>query len=390
MSEQSSGGSVPKAISGALYADVKGWLVSTASRVAKLYADASMRTFASPAELSHAVAADDLKDGQAVRVDCKIAPMGPFLSSHFLLPLIGSDTSMRLGPPLASANPIMAMMAQATSHLMPVGLYPSIAPEVEQVRLYPPNATACGFVGLFPGVNEVVHSLPALSSTRHSGTYYSPVQLTGRVRKVDALDLAEAGVVPEVHEGLRRAGQVWFVDATEQDSNATPLTAEEIPDELWGGLYAAGHLEIASGELDVATVVDCFTAALAEHDFAPSVTQNLAAGQEYMVFAKGCRAQVASKSPFYSLHMDTEFSREFVSSRQRFDSMTAMILDGLSEVCTDADVALENPVDLDLTYTNGTDLYSVLRSAGAEAIQDPVAVVIRDWHRRRGRAAGDV
>lgn len=242
---------VPSGLAGALYADLKAWMVSVAAGVNRVYDAAVRRNFASPAELLHALGAGDLKDGQAVRVDCKVAPVGPFLSTHFLMPIVGSHTSMRLGPPLITKNPIMGMLAQTTSHLMPVGLYPSIAAGIEQVTLYPPNSTACGFIGILPGVEAVVPTLTALVSTEFGASHYRPVQLTGRVRAIDALDLAEAGIVPEEFEGLRQAGRVWFLDATDGEAQVSELHVENGIDELWGGLYASGHLEIESGSLEV-------------------------------------------------------------------------------------------------------------------------------------------
>ena len=154
--ETSQATAISSSLSGALYEDMKSWAVSAATKLVRVYKKATVRSFSSPAELLHAAAAGDLERGQEVRVDCKIAPAGPFLSSHYLMPFVGSHTSMRLGPPLQAPNPIMGMMAQATSHLIPVGLYPPIAAGVEQVTLYPPDAAACGFVSILPGVNDLV------------------------------------------------------------------------------------------------------------------------------------------------------------------------------------------------------------------------------------------
>lgn len=366
-----------------IYPDAKAWLTSIGKWLKKSYAKITTETFKSPEALLYALSNNLVKDGDRVTIECKPSLFGPFLRNHFLSPMIGNHTSLRLGPPLQAPNPIMGMMAHITSQLTPVGLYPSIDEYTNQACLYPIDTPAMGFTGLFPGVNQLVTYIPALLASRHTAFCNMESHVTGNIRMVSAHQLRESGFSPEICEEIRQIGLIWFLDATDDDSECSPL-GEAITTELWGALYASGHFEIADGQLQIAHAVDAFRDALVEEGYEPFVDQNRAGRKEIMLFAKGFRMCIDTQSPLYSFHMDGDLSLAFKQSRNKFDRVCNTTLENIIKVCSDNSVELRNARDLDFSYTNSTNAYSILKSVGAEHIRDPLAVAIRDWHRKRG------
>lgn len=366
-----------------LWSDAKACLPFLARKLTEMHRRATTSQFDSLPELRAALLGNQVENGALVKVACKPSPFGPYLRSHFLSPIIGRHTSLRLGPPLVHPNPVMAIMAQATSQLMPVGLYPAIAANVNQVSLYPTEATAIGFVGLMPGINELVPSVPALIASRFLSCYGKPCEVTGVARLVDPTFLSGFGVGAERYEALRQQGAVWFLDATTDEAQCTPFGDDTVT-ELWGGIYASGHLEIGEGRLEVAKLVEGFGQAFADNGFEPDVQPNLAGRREIMVFAKGLRACVDTQQPFYSLHMDAELALDFDKSRQKFDRACKSILNNIRTVCSESSVDLKNPDDLDFSYTSSSKAFTVMKSMASDRIYDPLAISIRDWHRLRG------
>ncbi len=366
-----------------LYPDLKVWLTSLGRKLRNPIRKAKAEVFDSPSELLNSLRAGLVKNNDLVTLECKPSSFGPFLRSHFLSPLVGSRTDMRLGPPLVGANPLIAMMAQTTSHLKPVGLYPPINPDVAQCCLYPSDTTACGFVGLFPGIDQLVEYLPSLLASRHTPYCGMACHITGVVRFADPKLLLDSGVSLEDYEEMRQAGQVWFLDATGDESECNPLD-DATTTELWGGLYASGHLEIVSGSVGVNRVVEAMRDAMVAAGFEPQVTQNKAGRKEVMIYGHGIRGIVETQAPLYSLHMDADIGTEYGAARSRFDKLSTQTLSNIKAVCDDASVELKNAMDLDFTYTNSSDAFSVLKSQGASAIADPLAIAIRNWHRKRG------
>jgi hypothetical protein len=366
-----------------LYPDAKAWVVSAVRWAKKLYKKTTIELYRSPAALLDALKTNRLQDGDRVTLECKPALFGPFLRRHFLSPLVGHHTKLRLGPPLVHPNPIMGLLAQATSQLMPVGLYPPIGKDVNQACLYPSDSSVCGFIGLMPGVNDLVAYIPALLSDRHTPYCNIPCHVTGVIRLIGANSMANAGFPPEIYEEIRQLGNIWFLDATADDSECKPL-GKAVTKELWGGFYASGHLEIGSGKLRVDRAIEAFRSALKSEGFESLVSPNMAGRQEIMLFSKGFRICVDSKSPFYSLHMDSELAFNFRGSRDRFDRVCDNALKNIAQICKDDSVELRNSSDLDFTYTDGNAAYTVLKSLGAENVRDPLVIAIRDWHRRRG------
>lgn len=373
-----------------LHADIKTWLATAAGWVKKKYGNVSRETYKSPAELLHALKSNLVNDGDRITLECKPALYGPFLRDHFLSPIIGNHTGMRLGPPLQHPNPIFGLMAQVTSQLTPVGLYPPIGKGVSQAVLYPSDTTACGFQSIIPvlGINELVQYIPALLASRHTPFCNMPCHVTGCIRLLDSANLAESGFKPEIHEELRQAGTIWFLDATDNDSECNPL-GDAVTTELWGGLYASGHLEIASGSLRVDRMLEGLREAVTSGGYKPFVDQNQAGRKEIMIFSEGFRILMDSQLPYFSLHMDADLGLNFKSSRERFDRISISALENIRAICAEDSVELVNPLDLDFSYTDCAKAYSVMKSNGANNIKDPLTIAVRDWHRRRNADNGE-
>ena len=155
--------------------------------------------------------------------------------------------------------------------------------------------------------------------------------------------------------------------------------------ELWGGLYASGHLEIASGSIGVDKIIESVRSAAIEVGFEPNVIQNRAGRMEVTIFGRGFRSLVDTKAPLFSLHMDAELGTNYKASRAKFDSFTEKTIANINAVCEDESVDLKNPMDLDFSYTDASNAFSVLKSEGAKLMSDPLSVAIRDWHRTRGK-----
>jgi hypothetical protein len=373
---------IAKELAPSLYTDVKGWLVSLGQRVGRVTRSASLREFGSPADLLSTLQSGTVADGEWIRLKCKPSPFGRFLRTHFLTPIVGFNTELRLGPPIVGNHPVMGFLAHATSHLCPVGLFPPVEQGVVQACLYPRDAEACGMIGLFPGVETIISYVPALLSERHTTMYGVPSWVTGIVRRIDSAAFVDTGYSAEDLEVIRQSGAIWFFDATHDESRSYPIE-DATPTDLWGGLYASGHLEIRSGELSIANYVDSFATAMRAEGFSPHVSQNQAGAREIALYSKGFRVTLGSSFPIYSLHMDAELSQNFGTYRSKFDRIVTSSLENISQACTDASVDLANPLDVDFTYTDSSSAYTVLKSAGASAIADPLAVSIRNWHRRR-------
>lgn len=374
---------IAKELTPLLYNDIKSWIGGLGDRVKKVIKKSATKKYDSIQDLLNSINNNEIEVGEKIIVNVIPAPFGPFLRRHFLVPIVGHHTKLRKGPPLVSSNPVMGMMAQATSHLMPVGLYPPVSDDVHQACLYPNDTTACGFIGLMPGVNQIVPYLFALIPSRFTPYYGSPCRVEGTLRYIDTTTLLESGFSVEEHEELRQVGKVWFLDFTGDRAVIEPIN-DIHPEGLWGGLYASGHLEITGGELKLKSYVDAVIDAISNEGFDIRVSQNRARQQEIALFAEGIRATLGSKFPIFSLHMDAELTRDLKTYREVFDKVTQGILGNLKEACSNESVQLANDFDLDFSYTNSTNAYSVLKSAGANNIKDPLAIAIRDWHRLRG------
>lgn len=293
-----------------LHNDIKYWIVSKAKNINKIYRKLRIKKYDSLNILIQDIKANKIKNGQRVIVKCKPSLFGPYLRSHFLSAIIGNHTNLRLGPPIVSENPILGMMAQITSHLVPVGMYPSIDESVVQACLYSEDTTTTGFMGLFPGVNEIVITLPALISSKYLQYFHTTCHINGVIRMIDLNTVTESGFKSEEYEELRQKSKTWFFDATDPESECTPVK-DENNKELWGGLYASGHIEISDGQLDYKDLLDNFVAAIESENFTVNVDQNQAGRKEFLLYGKGIRMCVDTQYPIYSLHMDANLGTNY-------------------------------------------------------------------------------
>ncbi len=367
-----------------LYPDLKNWIPALYKRFKTPLDKLKAPIYNSPSDLLNALKSNQVKPDSWVTLECKPSMFGPFLRNHFITPFVGHHTGMRLGPPLVAENPVMAIMGQATSHLKPVGMYPPIDDDLYQICLYPSDASVCGMIGLIPGVNDLVEYLPAVSNGKNLSFCGMSCNVRGVIRQVDPNLLTDIGIPIEKYEELRQSGDIWFLDLSDKEAEVEPH-GEAITTEMWGGLYASGHIEIRNGELKVDPLLEGMVESMKKVGFEPHVTQNQAQRKEITVYAQGIRAVIDIQSPVYSIHMDSEIALQYKENKQRFDSVCQGYLDVINEVAANCSVDVANPNDLDFSYTNSSKSYSVLKSLGSDHIADPVGIAIRDWHRKRGK-----
>jgi hypothetical protein len=363
-----------------LYPDLKNWISSLAKRLVVPVKRTIAKSFSNPEELLSALKTKEVQEGHWITLECKPSTFGPFLRTHFIFPVIGSHTSMRLGPPIAGGDPIMAMLGQITSHLKPVGLYPPIDDDLYQICLYPRDCPAYGMIGLLPEMNDIVPYIPAVCRAAHLTFSNMSCNVRGVIRQVSPDLLVEHGVPIEKWEELRQAGAIWFIDLADEYAEINPLGAA-VTTEVWGGLYSSGHIEILDGQVLIAPLVDGMAAAFRSIGIEPHVTQNQAGRQEIMVFGKGLRGIL--DGPIYSLHMDAELGLAYADHRARFDRATNEFLRTITEVARASSASLGNPNDLDFNYSDSAKSFSILKSLGSDLIADPLALAMRDWHRKR-------
>lgn len=371
-------------LTGQLYTDAKAWIPTLWEKLKTPIKKSKAKHFESPSAVLDALKLNEIQPDTWITVECKPFLFGPFLRRHFLSPVIGSHTDMRLGPRVSSNNPVLAIIGQATTHLKPVGLYPPIDDDLQQICLYPSVTDFCGMIGLLPGIGEFVEYLPAVASSRnliHAGV---ACKVTGIIRQVPPKSVTDKGIPIESWEELRQKGSIWFLDLTNDYAECDPFEPV-VTTEMWGAMYASGHLEIKSGELTIQSIVDAIAAAFESNSFESHVVENKAGNKEIGIYAKGIRALLSSQVPVFSVHMDAELAIDYQANRARFDSICGALLGNVSEACQGQSVELDNPFDLDFSYTDSTNAFTVLKSVGAEKIDDPLAIAIRDWHRKRGK-----
>lgn len=363
-----------------LYADLKHWLAKFAALIRKATVRSNADRFSSPEVLFHALKSGTVRDGDRVVLECKPSSFGPFLRGHFLTFMVGMQRGKRLGP-VFDAGPL-TLIANAVSHLTPVGLFPPLEGGVSQVCLYPSTMPVAGMTSMLAEMAPQVPYIPALFLGRFTPYCHMACHVSGTIRLVDSAALASCGVSPEVYEELRQAGGVWVLDATTDDSDCIPIS-DGVTGEFWGGLYAAGHLELVKGVPDLRAVVEVFSKGISLGDEDVEVVQNQAGRREISICGNGVRASLDTQFPVFSIHMDAELGFGFAEARRRFDSTCTTILSGIRDVCESQLVTLGNPMDLDFSYANSTSAFSVLRSQSADIVSDPVLISIRDWHRQR-------
>lgn len=369
-------------LSGQLYPDLKNWIPSLFKQASTPIKKATAKCFKNPTELLNALKKKEVEEGHWISLECKPSTFGPFLRNHFISPFIGSSSDMRLGPQIESNNFILAMMGQVTSHLKPVGLYPPIGDDLYQICLYPSDSATYGMIGLLPEINELVQYIPAVCKSRHLTFSNMSCNVNGIVRQISPELLAGYGAPIEKWEELRQAGAIWFIDLSDNHSEINPH-GQAVTTEVWGGLYASGHIEVLDGEVPVQPLIDGMAEAFKAAGVEPHVTQNQAARKEIIIFGRGMRAIIDIQAPIYSLHMDAELGINYGDYRKRFDASITKFLNAISDTASGASASLGNPNDLDFSYSNSAKAYSVLESLGSEHIADPLALAMRNWHRKK-------
>lgn len=174
------------------------------------------------------------------------------------------------------------------------------------------------------------------------------------------------------------------MDLTADEAGVAPHT-DTVVTEMWGGLYASGHIEIRDGQVRVDSLVEGMVESMKAAGFAPHVIQNKARRKEITVYAQGIRAVTDIQAPIFSMHMDADIALQYKENRRKFDSVCQAYLNAIQDVARNGDADVANLNDLDFSYTNSEKAYSVLKSQGAVQIADPVGIAIRDWHRKRGK-----
>ncbi len=119
--------------------------------------------------------------------------------------------------------------------------------------------------------------------------------------------LTDIGIPIEQYEEIRQSGDIWFLDLSAEESVVEPH-GDAITTEMWGGLYASGHIEIRDGELKLDPLIEGMVESMKKVGFEPHVTQNLAKRKEITVYAQGIRAVLDIQLPIYSIHMDSEIA----------------------------------------------------------------------------------
>lgn len=367
-----------------LYPDIKNWLSTLAKYLKTPVKKANSQVFKNPADLLCALKSNKVKADEWITLECKPSTFGPYLRNHFVSPIIGNHTGMRLGPRLQGDHPVMAITAQFTSHLRPVGIYPPIDEDLYQLCLYPSESLIFGMIGFLQGIDRMVEYLPAVCSGKHLPFSNMACNVRGIIRQVDPKLLLDIGITIEKYEELRQQGDIWFLDLADDYAEINPL-GEAVTTEMWGGMYASGHMEIKDGEIQLQPLVDGMAEAFRSEGFDPFVSQNEAARKEIMIYAQGIRAVIDTRVPLYSIHMDAELGLEYAKNKAKFDNVTTSYLHVIEESAKLTSCEVGNLHDLDFTYADSASAYSVLQSAGADLIADPVGVAMRDWHRNRNK-----
>ncbi|WP_127554721.1 hypothetical protein [Serratia marcescens] len=367
-----------------LYPDLKNMLISVCRKIAKPIRKANAKRYKSPLELLEDLKENKIKADSLIALECKPSMFGPFLRNHLMPYLNGSNDQMRLGPPILCDNPAMQIIAQTTSHLKPVGIFPKIDNEISQICLYPSDATCCGMIGILPEVNSLVVSIPAISSQSKLTHCDSPSIVIGVVRMITRSMFEEKGIPVELYEEYRKNGNIWFIDIFSEGTEIKPMFDGAVT-ELWGGIYASGHLEF-NGKLDASNlyrrIMDSFVAAGLQVQY----SENQAERRDVCIWSPGLRFMLVPGSANYSLHMDADLALDYAASKNKFDKICNEILTNINESLEEASIKLENPFDLDFSYIDSARTFSILNSPRAESITDPLAISIRDWHRLKNKS----
>jgi hypothetical protein len=360
-----------------IYSDLKSFAVSKLAPLRKISLRFKKKKYLNISDLVSDISTGKIKNGSLIELDCKFSSFGPFIKNLYIGPLAGLNTKNRLGPPIIhQSNPIMGMVAKTVSNLIPVGLYPPVSDKVAQVRLYPANIEALGFFSFFPEVNNLVPSFNALINSDFLINAHRNCRLTGKIRSVSQLEFINAGFHLEDFEVLRSIGNIWYLDATDVDSDCKLLMSET--SELWAALYSVGHLEF-NGEIPINSLVTGYLNKLSPLVKDLQVVQNLVNNREINIFGEGFRMVQHINFPIYALHYDINIGTNYQYQKDIYDKILLAVHETINETCYSNSVKLYNPYDLDFTYSNGLTTFKLLESLSAQNIQDPLALAIRQW-----------
>ncbi|HBQ4077936.1 TPA: hypothetical protein ACHJCJ_002885 [Klebsiella pneumoniae] len=374
-----------EALTKELYKDLKNSLPSIIKHIVKPYKKVAAKRFKTPESLLESLKNGSVKQNELIVLECKPTTFGPYLRSHYLMPFIGSSSDMRLGPQILSADnyfDIQIIFAQMCSHLIPVGLYPPIDNNLSQISLFPSDANCYGFTGIVPVANNLISSITAIVSQDKVYRSGAPSYVTGIVRQVTQSMFLDKGLPIEIYEELRQSGDLWYIDVYSEGTEINPMNNGDVT-EMWGGLYASGHIE-AKGEILVKPLIEGVMDAFKNAGYKPEFAENEnPMRNDYSVFARGMRFSILPGPCVYSIHMDAELAIDYRRNKNIFNGVCGNILEVIMEAASKSDATIINPRDLDFTYTDSAKSFTILESQRAEQIKDPVAIVVRDWYRKK-------
>jgi len=363
-----------------LYSDIKSWALSGIRPVEKIIKNIKKKKYSDINQLQLDISNNKIKNGELVEIECKFSSFGPFIKPNYIGPLSGLNTQNRLGPPLLHSNPLFGMVAQTTSNLLPVGIYPAVSEKVAQVRLYPSATEAFGFIGLFPDVNKIVPSFNALIKPEYLNIAHKSCKLSGRINCISQKDFVDAGYALEDFEIVRTINNIWFFDATGKDSDCKVMDSEV--KELWGALYSAGHIEF-DGDIQINKLINGYLEKLGPHVEDLQVAQNKVKNKEVNIYGKGFRMVQHVSFPIYALHYDIDIGTNYVNQRDSYEKILNAVLQNIDETCKQNSVKLFNPNELDFNYSNSSVSYKIMESLAANRIEDPLAIAIRQWYKNK-------
>lgn len=359
-----------------IYNDIKEWAMTAVRPMQRTVRNIKKKKYSNIAELNSDISKRNLKNGDYIQIKCKFSSFGISKKPIYIGPLAGMNTQNRLGPPLLNNNPVLGMMAQMTSNLSPIGIYPYIDENITQVKLYPHDSSAFGFFGMMPDIHNLVPSFNALIKTEFLNEAHKVCTLTGKLRCITQKDLVDAGYPLEEYEVLRSLDNIWFLQAVDNESDCK--VKDNSKTELWGALYSGGHLEF-DGELPIKPLIDNYINSLSPHVEDLKVIQNQAKNKEVNIFGKGFRMVQHINFPLYALHYDIDIGTNYIEQKKNYDNILNTVFESINKTCDDNSVELKNPNDLDFHYTNQTNNHKLLASKAAENIDDPLAMAIREW-----------
>lgn len=369
----------------AIYSDLRDFVISNWSRMVAYARRSTARKFATLPELIEALEAGQVPPDTVVRFEGRPVSFGPTIRQPYMAPVVGTHTGQRLGPPIVSHNAALALLGQTLTHWAPVGFFPPPADELVQGYVYPTDAQACGTLSMLPFGPRIPY-LPLLAHKRHLHRFDRASAITGTVRMLGPHDFQELKIDSAKYEVLRKSGNVWFLDLSGDESQALAGKQEDDGAQLWGALYACGHFEFEKSP-NREHLIEAFVNAFSHCGWKVGLIREAKSGDTILA-GTGVRMAVGggNRGPVYSLHMDAEMLTGYGEAHVKFQSLIKKLLLAAQEVFDANGTELLNPRDLDFCYVKEAKSFTVMRSNHADRLSHPVAVSIRDWHRRKNKS----